>query len=100
MNRRDFAGLMGATAQSMAVPFRAMADETCQSPHMPKITGQEEFVDIWTLGVDGIGDEQDKLVAVDLRPGSDTRGPVIASLPVGGRDVAHRGGFSADRRHS
>ena len=29
----------------------ATADETCQSPYLAKITGQEDFVYIWTLGV-------------------------------------------------
>ena len=29
----------------------AIADETCLSPYMPKIKGQEDFVYIWTLGV-------------------------------------------------
>ncbi|MBV7393218.1 selenium-binding family protein [Mameliella alba] len=77
----------------------ARADETCQSPYMPKITGHEEFVYVWTLGVEGMGDEQDKLVTIDLRPGSPTRGQVIASLSVGGRNEAHHGGFSSDRRY-
>ncbi|MFA9462519.1 selenium-binding protein, partial [Thiohalorhabdus sp. Cl-TMA] len=31
------------------------ADETCQSPYMPKIAGQEDYVYIWTLGVEGWG---------------------------------------------
>ena len=35
------------------------ADETCQSPYMAKITGQEDFVYVWTLGIEGLGDEQD-----------------------------------------
>jgi len=34
----------------------ARADETCMSPYMPKITGQEDYVYVWTLGVDGVGD--------------------------------------------
>ena len=46
------------------------ADETCQSPYMAKIVGQEDVVYIWTLGVEGIGDEQDKLVTVDVNPTS------------------------------
>lgn len=98
MNRREFGGL-SAAALAMAAPFRAFADETCQSPYMPKITGQEEFVYVWTLGVEGMGDEQDKMVTVDLRPDSPTRGEVIHSLSVGGRNEAHHGGFSADRRY-
>lgn len=43
----------------------AQADEACMSPYMAKIVGQEDFVYIWTLGVEGIGDGQDKLVTVD-----------------------------------
>ena len=36
----------------------AFADETCMSPYMAKIKGQEDFVYVWTLGVEGVGDEQ------------------------------------------
>lgn len=98
MKRREFGGLaLGALA--MAGPLRAFADETCQSPYMPKITGHEEFIYVWTLGVEGMGDEQDKLVTIDVRPNSPTRGQVINSLSVGGRNEAHHGGFSADRRY-
>jgi len=75
------------------------ADETCQSPYMPKITGQEQFVYVWTLGMEGVGDESDKLVTIDVRPGSKTFGKVIASHSVGGRHEAHHAGFTADRRH-
>jgi selenium-binding protein 1 len=66
---------------------------------MPKITGHEEFVYVWTLGKEGIGDGQDKLVTIDVRPGSSSRGKVVNSLSVGGRNEAHHGGFSADRRY-
>jgi len=75
------------------------ADETCQSPYMPKITGQEQFVYVWTLGMEGVGDESDKLVTVDVRPGSKTYGKVINSHSVGGRHEAHHAGFTADRRY-
>ncbi len=77
----------------------ALADETCQSPYMAKITGQEEYVYIWTLGVEGLGDGSDKLVTVDVRPGSSTYGKVVASTSVGGRHEAHHGGLTDDRRH-
>jgi selenium-binding protein 1 len=30
------------------------------SPYMAKIEGQEDYVYVWTLGVEGLGDEQDK----------------------------------------
>ncbi|MEH6638061.1 MAG: selenium-binding protein SBP56-related protein [Porticoccaceae bacterium] len=75
------------------------ADETCMSPYMAKITGQEDFVYIWTLGVVGVGDEQDKLVTVDVNPTSKSYGKVINSLSVGGRNEAHHSGFTDDRRY-
>ena len=34
----------------------ALADETCMSPYMAKIVGQEDFVYVWTLGEEGLGD--------------------------------------------
>jgi methanethiol oxidase len=76
----------------------AWADETCQSPYMPKITGEEEFVYVWTLGVEGLGDGSDKLVTVDVRRGSPAFGQVIHSLSVGGRHEAHHADFTDDRR--
>ena len=93
-----------ATAAVMALalllaPAAARADETCQSPYMPKITGEEEYVYVWTLGVDGLGDGSDKLVTVDVRKSSPTYGQVIHSVPVGGRHEAHHADFTDDRRH-
>ena len=75
------------------------ADETCMSPYMPKITGQEDFVYVWTLGVDGLGDASDKLVTIDVKPGSSNYGKIIHSASVGGQHEAHHGGFTDDRRH-
>jgi selenium-binding protein 1 len=75
------------------------ADETCQSPYMAKIVGQEDFVYIWTLGVEGLGDGQDKLVTVDVNPNSSKYGQVIDSLSVGGRNEAHHSGFTDDRKY-
>jgi selenium-binding protein 1 len=80
-------------------PSSAQADETCMSPYMAKITGQEDFVYVWTLGQEGVGDEQDKLVTIDVRPGSKSYGSVIHSLSVGGRNEAHHSGFSDDRMY-
>ncbi len=77
----------------------ALADETCQSPYMAKITGQEDYVYVWTLGAEGIGDASDKLVTVDVRPDSPTYGKVVHSTSVGGRHEAHHGGLTDDRRH-
>ncbi len=76
----------------------AFADETCMSPYMAKIVGQEDYIYVWTLGMPGVGDEQDKLVTVDVRPDSDTYGEVLTSLSVGGRNEAHHSGFTDDRR--
>src|SRR5437762_13497134 len=73
------------------------ADETCSSPYLARIDGQEEFVYVWTLGVEGVGDGADKLVTVDVKPGSPTYGKVISSVSVEGRNEAHHGGFTDDR---
>ncbi len=77
---------------------QARGDETCSSPYLARITGQEEFVYVWTLGVEGLGDGSDKLVVVDAKPGSPRYGKVIHSTSVGGRHEAHHGGFTDDRR--
>lgn len=74
------------------------ADETCSSPYLARIEGQEEFVYVWTLGEPGLGDGSDKLVTVDVKPGSRTYGRVIHSHSVGGCHEAHHGGFTDDRR--
>ena len=76
-----------------------LADETCQSPYMAKIEGQEDFVYVWTLGQEGLGDEQDKLVTIDVNPDSDNYGKVIETLSVGGRNEAHHSGLSDDRKY-
>jgi len=75
------------------------ADETCMSPYMAKIQGQEDFVYVWTLGVEGVGDEQDKLVTVDVNPKSANYGKVVSSLSVGGRNEAHHSDLTDDRRY-
>jgi selenium-binding protein 1 len=77
----------------------AHADETCLSPYMAKIVGQEDFVYVWTLGMEGIGDEQDKMVTVDVNPKSPNYGKVVNSLSVGGRNEAHHSGFTDDRQY-
>ncbi len=74
------------------------ADETCMSPYMAKIVGQEDFVYIWTLGMEGVGDGEDKLVTVDVNPDSPSFGNVVHSFSVGGRNEAHHSGFTDDRR--
>jgi len=77
----------------------AHADETCMSPYMPKITGQEDYVYAWTLGIEGVGDGSDKLVTIGARPGTPTYGKVVSTASVGGRHEAHHAGFSDDRRY-
>src|ERR1044072_7570096 len=74
------------------------ADETCSSPYLARIEGQEEFVYVWTLGVEGLGDGADKLVTVDVKPGSPNYGKVIISVSADGRNEAHHGGSTDDRR--
>lgn len=87
-----------AVALLTIITTAARADETCMSPYMAKITGQEEFIYVWTLGVEGWGDGSDKLVTIDAKPGSPTYGKVLNSVSVGGRHEAHHGGFTDDRR--
>ncbi|HHH13023.1 MAG TPA: selenium-binding protein, partial [Thiolapillus brandeum] len=86
------------TAVSVFSPA-AWADETCQSPYMAKIIGQEDFVYVWTLGVEGLGDGQDKLVTIDVNPGSPNYGKIVHTLSVGGRNEAHHSGFTDDRKY-
>src|SRR6202008_1091813 len=75
------------------------ADETCNSPYMSKlIKGQEDYVYVWALGVDGLGDGSDKLVTIDVNPKSKTDGKVLGSVSVGSRGEAHHMGFTDDRR--
>ena len=77
----------------------ARADETCNSPYIAKlIKGQEDYVYVWALGVEGVGDGVDKLVTVDVHPKSKSYGKVIASVSVGTRGEAHHMGFTDDRR--
>ena len=78
----------------------AGADETCNSPYMSGlIKGQEDYVHVWTLGVEGMGDGFDKLVTVDVNPRSNNYGKVVHRLSVGGRGEAHHMGFTDDRRY-
>ncbi|MGB4781398.1 selenium-binding protein SBP56-related protein, partial [Candidatus Methylomirabilis sp.] len=77
----------------------ALADETCQSPFLPKVTGQEDYVYVWTLGIKGVGDGNDSLVTVDVHPKSKTYGQIIHRVSVPGRHEAHHAGFTDDRRY-
>ena len=87
------------TIATLLLSNPSIADETCQSPYMAKITGQEDFIYVWTLGIEGLGDEQDKLVTVAANPKSKDYGKVINSLSVGGRNEAHHSGFTDDRKY-
>jgi selenium-binding protein 1 len=76
------------------------ADETCNSPYVTSlIKGQEDFVHVWTLGVKGLGDGNDKLVTLDAHPKSKRYGQVIHQIALPGRGEAHHMGFSDDRRY-
>ena len=91
-----------AVAALVAASFAgvARADETCNSPYMSGlIKGQEDYVHVWTLGVEGLGDGSDKLVTIDANPSSKTYGKVIHKVSVGGRGEAHHMGFTDDRRY-
>ena len=92
------AGIAALALATGAATAPTLADETCQSPYMTKITGEEDFVYVWALGEEGVGDGSDKLVTVDVRKNSPTFGKVIRSASVGGRHEAHHGGFTDDRR--
>lgn len=89
-----------AMALLLPVALAVQADETCNSPYMSKlIKGQEDYVHVWTLGVEGLGDGSDKLVTVDANPKSRTYGKVVHSVSTGGRGEAHHMGFTDDRRY-
>ena len=84
----------------VAMSAPAIADETCNSPYMSNlIKGQEDYVYVWTLGVEGLGDGSDKLVTIDVNPDSSSYGKVIHSFSVNRRGEAHHMGFTDDRRY-
>jgi selenium-binding protein 1 len=85
-------------AALLLAPLAARADEPCQSPYLPKVAGQEDYVYVWTLGIEGVGDGSDKLVSVGANPGRSDYGKVVSQVSVGGRHEAHHGGFTDDRR--
>lgn len=87
-----------ALLSTVLIPEPVLADETCVSPYMTRIEGQEEFIYVWTLGMKGVGDGSDKLVTVDVKPGSPRYGKIVHSHSVSGRHEAHHGGFTDDRK--
>ena len=54
---------------------------------------------LWTLGIEGLGDGSDKLVAIGTNPALEGYKKVVSSVSVGGRHEAHHGGPTDDRRH-
>ncbi len=100
MRMSSFKLLKIATCLFGAMSLPVHADETCNSPYMTNlIKGQEDFVHVWTLGVKGMGDGNDKLVTIDANPKSKRYGQVIHKLSVPGRGEAHHMGFTDDRRY-
>ncbi|MEO6028488.1 MAG: selenium-binding protein SBP56-related protein [Candidatus Binatia bacterium] len=98
MNRSILAVLAGVAVLLGAGTVRA--DETCMSPYLPKITGQEDYLYVWTLGIEGVGDGSDKLVTIGANPkNAKTYGTIISKVSVGGRFEAHHGDFDDARRH-
>ena len=86
----------------LLIPFSVIsvnADETCMSPYMAKIVGQEDYVYVWTLGIEGLGDGSDKLVTIDVNPKSLMYSKIIHSISVGGRNEAHHSGLTDDRHY-
>jgi len=84
---------------AVSIPTAVQADETCNSPYVTSlIKGQEDFVHVWTLGVAGLGDGNDKLVTIDANPKSTHYGEVIHKISLRGRGEAHHMGFTDDRR--
>ena len=90
---------LGAALAMVITIASAQADETCMSPYMAKIVGQEDFVYVWTLGREGLGDEQDKLVTISVNPAAPDYGEIVHTLSVGGRNEAHHSGLTDDRRY-
>ncbi|MCX7893530.1 MAG: selenium-binding family protein [Burkholderiales bacterium] len=101
--KRHLAVPLSAFAIAVAAALAAApatADETCNSPYITSlIKGQEDYVHVWTLGVEGVGDGSDKLVTVGANPKAKDYGKVVHTLSVGGRGEAHHMGFTDDRRY-
>jgi len=100
MNHKSVFRAIAALAMTcVGFTVAVRADETCNSPYIAKlIKGQEDYVYVWTLGVEGLGDGSDKLVTVDVNPKSKSYGKVLHSVSTGARAEAHHMGFTDDRR--
>jgi methanethiol oxidase len=101
IDRTRLGAVVGALVLALAlVATPVTADETCNSPYMGNlIKGQEDYLYVWALGVPGLGDGNDKLVTLDVTPGSRSYGKVIHKVSVKGRGEAHHMGFTDDRRY-
>jgi selenium-binding protein 1 len=98
LNRFTLAAALAAVLSGIGSPY-ALADETCNSPYLSNlIKEQEDYLYVWTLGVEGMGDGSDKLVTLDVNPRSPRFGQVLTQVSVGGRGEAHHAGFTDDRR--
>jgi selenium-binding protein 1 len=98
MHRTRFALLAALATAALSTPGAARADETCQSPYLPRLEGQEDYLYVWTLGIEGVGDGSDKLVTVGANPARPDHAKVVSSVSVGGRHEAHHAGFDDSRR--
>ncbi len=96
---RDFSIVVAVVLACVVGPALSRADETCQSPYLAKIVGQEDFLYVWTVGIEGVGDGFDKLVTIGVNPARTDYGKIVHVLPVGSRNEAHHAGFTDDRRH-
>ena len=68
------------------------------TPFLPKVTGQEDYIYVWTLGIKGVADGNDSIVTVDANPKSASYGKIVHRAPVPGQHEAHHAGFTDDRR--
>lgn len=88
-----------ALAAMCLVALPGLADETCNSPYMSGlIKGQEDLLHVWTLGMPGVGDGNDKLVTIGANPKLPGYGKVVHQVSVPGHGEAHHMGFTDDRR--
>src|SRR5258705_6217909 len=97
--RRRIALVLAALLLAAGSARPAVADETCQSPFLPKVTGQEDYIYVWTLGIKGVADGNDSMVTVDANPKSPSYGKIVHRAPVPGQHEAHHAGFTDDRRY-
>ena len=93
------AGLAAALSSLALPPATLRADETCASPYMAKITGQEDFVYIWTWVRKASATSRTNWSPSTSIPSRSKYGKVVSSLSVGGRNEAHHSDFTDDRKY-